>query len=255
MKGAVMTDSSATIYDTQSVSVPASIDERTFPRNEKENSSPSSTENESTTDADKLHAARTDMLIQMVVKVMARLFYGGNQDVRTRSLEALTKHYNELLAVKQTITTIVERVPVRNLKALSVTLMHALLLVHRMLNVPTSETTRESGPMFDEEYERHPEQNQPFHHIAERQHADLPQSLAGSPKRVFIAGLMLAEVATMDCPSSSKVWGALSGLTRREIAAGKNAALVHLQYGVHVSATELMRWSRVVLEWLEKTQK
>ncbi|KAJ3196781.1 hypothetical protein HDU82_001659 [Entophlyctis luteolus] len=193
---------------------------------------------------EKLYAARTETLIQMVVKVMAKLFYGGNPDIRVHSLEMLTQHYNELLALKQIITTVVQRVPMRNLKALSVTLMHALLLVHRMLNVTTSETSGEADlPVFEDDELRDG-----------RHRVDLPQVLAGSPKRVLVAGLMLAEVGTMDCPSSSRVWGALAGMTRSEVAAGKNAALVHLQYSVHVPATELARWSRAVVDWLEKTR-
>ncbi|KAJ3123109.1 DDB1- and CUL4-associated factor 13 [Physocladia obscura] len=62
---------------------------------------------------------------------------------------------------------------------------------------------------------------------------------------------MLAEISTMDSPSSSRVWGRLAGLEARQLTALKTGVLVHLDYAIHVSAAEFAYWCQIVQRWMK----
>ncbi|KAI8832670.1 hypothetical protein BJ741DRAFT_286920 [Chytriomyces cf. hyalinus JEL632] len=196
-----------------------------------------------------LSMAHTDerplLLISVVVKVMARLYYGsaGNHPscmdstlyesttsidgthttstYNTTSKGMNPRIYQELFDLRLLVVTLILKSPARNSRALTVVIMQALLLVNRIV------TSNES------------------HSIQ-----GLPASLK-SPRALFLACLTLSEACLMDSQTSTRTWSKVSCLPPREIATLKNGALAHLEFKVHVNGEEFGWWCRVVMDWMQ----
>ncbi|KAJ3114552.1 hypothetical protein HDU96_001971 [Phlyctochytrium bullatum] len=99
-------------------------------------------------------------------------------------------------------------------------LMHALLLVHRIVSNP----------------------------------APLPPSL-GSPTRLLLAGLMLSEAHLSDTQTSAAVWARVAAIPEgaRGVATVKRDALEVLAYGVGVKEDEYSAWVRAVKKCFDKS--
>ncbi|KAJ3401202.1 hypothetical protein HDU80_006233 [Chytriomyces hyalinus] len=189
------------------------------------------------------------LLISVVVKVMARLYYGSSwsqvnmpaaaaspdDPSRVSSSAATTttttqtppmnpRIYQELFDLRLLVVTLILKSPARNSRALTVVMMQGLLLVNRIL-------------MHSE-----------AHSIE-----GLPQSLK-SPRALFLACLTLAEACLMDSQTSTRTWSKVSCLAPTEIARLKKVALTHLEYKVHVNAKEFGWWCKVVMEWMQLVQ-
>ncbi|KAI8837708.1 hypothetical protein BJ741DRAFT_603069 [Chytriomyces cf. hyalinus JEL632] len=185
------------------------------------------------------------LLISVVVKVMARLYYGSSwtqvnmpaaspeDQSRVSSSTAPTaihtspmnpRIYQELFDLRLLVVTLILKSPARNSRALTVVMMQGLLLVNRIL-------------MHSE-----------AHSIE-----GLPQSLK-SPRALFMACLTLAEACLMDSQTSTRTWSKVSCLAPTEIARLKKVALTHLEYKVHVNAKEFGWWCKVVMEWMQLVQ-
>ncbi|KAJ3228829.1 hypothetical protein HDU81_005855 [Chytriomyces hyalinus] len=189
------------------------------------------------------------LLISVVVKVMARLYYGSSwsqvniisasedpsrvsSSSNTTATTTTTNHpppmnpriYQELFDLRLLVVTLILKSPARNSRALTVVMMQGLLLVNRIL-------------MHSE-----------AHSIE-----GLPQSLK-SPRALFLACLTLAEACLMDSQTSTRTWSKVSCLPPTEIARLKKVALTHLEYKVHVNAKEFGWWCKVVMEWMQLVQ-
>ncbi|ORY45967.1 hypothetical protein BCR33DRAFT_765190 [Rhizoclosmatium globosum] len=182
-----------------------------------------------------LDQERPTLLVDIVLKVMTRLYYG----VKTVKLSETadhegflisitpaasidsTRHYQELFDLKDLMVTLIQRAPSRNSKALTVTVIQALLLAHRML----------------------------AHHQSNTELYPLPACLS-SPKNLFLAALTLSEACLMDCQTSTRIWGKLSEYPPSHVAHLKTSALVYMQYSVHVGSQEFAWWCQVVMQWM-----
>ncbi|KAJ3398731.1 hypothetical protein HDU80_008622 [Chytriomyces hyalinus] len=194
------------------------------------------------------------LLVSVVVKVMARLYYGsaGNHpssmdstldESTTSSIDGMSTHtttstfnttttttttgmnpriYQELFDLRLLVVTLILKSPARNSRALTVVIMQALLLVNRIV------TSNES---------RHSIQG-------------LPASLK-SPRALFLACLTLSEACLMDSQTSTRTWSKVSCLPPGEIAKLKNGALSHLEFKVHVNGEEFGWWCKVVMDWMQ----
>ncbi|KAI9348557.1 hypothetical protein BDR26DRAFT_853459 [Obelidium mucronatum] len=183
-----------------------------------------------------LEQERPTLLVDIVLKVMTRLYYSGKGTTLTetenhdgtllfshpQSFYTSTQHYQELFELKELIVTLIQRAPSRNSKALTITVIQALLLSHRIL--AHNQTDPELYP--------------------------LPAALC-SPKSVFLASLTLSEACLMDCQTSTRIWGRIAGLLPSQVANLKTSALVYLQFNVHVGAQEFAWWCQVVMQWMK----
>ncbi|TPX66639.1 hypothetical protein CcCBS67573_g07770 [Chytriomyces confervae] len=185
------------------------------------------------------------LLVSVVVKVMARLYYGsaGNHpssmdstldESTTSSIDGTNTYttttttgmnpriYQELFDLRLLVVTLILKSPARNSRALTVVIMQALLLVNRIV------TSNESQ-----------------HSIQ-----GLPASLK-SPRALFLACLTLSEACLMDSQTSTRTWSKVSCLPPGEIAKLKNGALAHLEFKVHVNGEEFGWWCKVVMDWMQ----
>ncbi|KAJ3235692.1 hypothetical protein HDU81_000253 [Chytriomyces hyalinus] len=194
------------------------------------------------------------LLISVVIKVMARLYYGsaGNRTNMDSSVDesnqiassidsittnTTTTHntttstsssmnpriYQELFDLRLLVVTLILKSPGRNSRALTVVIMQALLLVNRFV------THNESHSV---------------------QGGRLPSSLK-SPRDLFLACLTLSEACLMDSQTSTRTWSKVSSLPPSEIAKLKNGALTHLEFKVHVNGEEFGWWCKVVMDWMQ----
>ncbi|KAJ3066800.1 hypothetical protein HDU98_009925 [Podochytrium sp. JEL0797] len=163
-------------------------------------------------------------LIDVVVKVMTRLCFGGRAN--SHSIPALSTinsshHHQQLVDLRHFVIKLIQRAPACHAKALTMTIMQALLLSHRMLTL----------------------------HLSNPQLFPLP-ALLSSPKNVFLAAVTMSEATLMDCQTSTKVWARLAGVSPRDVAQVKGAGLVFLQYSVHVGVKEFVLWIEMVSQWM-----
>ncbi|TPX63974.1 hypothetical protein CcCBS67573_g08526 [Chytriomyces confervae] len=201
---------------------------------------------------------RPPHIISVVVKVMARLYYGtsgshvcvdsaldhhhhhhpcrvpsscsdsastfnysSSSSSTTTTTTMNPRMYQELFDLRSLVVTLILKSPARNARALTVVMMQALLLVNRIVTQCESHSIQ-----------------------------GLPPSLK-SPRALFLACLTVAEACLMDTQTSTRAWSkVVASLTAGEIARLKNGVLSHLDYRVHVSGDEFDWWCKVVAEWM-----
>ncbi|KAJ3242549.1 hypothetical protein HDU78_001362 [Chytriomyces hyalinus] len=171
------------------------------------------------------------LLVSVVVKVMARLYYGSAGNHPTSSVDSLldesTTSGTDGTTTSTFNTTTTTGMNPRiyqelNSHALTVVIMQALLLVNRIV------TSNESQQSIQ----------------------GLPASLK-SPRALFLACLTLSEACLMDSQTSTRTWSKVSCLPPGEIAKLKNGALAHLEFKVHVNGEEFGWWCKVVMDWMQ----
>ncbi|KAI8606887.1 hypothetical protein BC830DRAFT_1223606 [Chytriomyces sp. MP71] len=148
------------------------------------------------------------LLVAIVIKASAILSGSTNPQ----------ETYAQLAQLRTLIASLLTKSPPRNGKAVTIVVIHALLLCNRMAN------THRLSP--------------------------LPDTLAQSPSKMFLAALALAEACLMDTQTSARVWARVAGCTAHEVVELKKTALVYLAYSVHVDSKEFAGWCQVIMRWM-----
>ncbi|KAI8834428.1 hypothetical protein BJ741DRAFT_609962 [Chytriomyces cf. hyalinus JEL632] len=196
-------------------------------------------------------------IISVVVKVMARLYYGAsgvsvdsvaldhhhacrsstdysastfNYSSSSTTTTAATaaaadmnpRMYQQLFDLRSLVVTLIQKSPARNTRALTLIMMQALLLVNRIVTQCESSQSMQG----------------------------LPSSLKSSPRALFLACVTVAEACLMDAQTSTRSWSKVTCVAPGEIARLKKCALIQLEFRVHVCGQEFDWWCNVVAEWM-----